>query len=141
MKDILELLARACLAVIFVFEAWDNIVHFKTAKAQMIQNGLTWNTDFLLKSACVFLVLGSLMLLFGYRAKLGAILLLAYLIPVAFIAHDWWRIYQGDDRHTMSIVFMKDLAVIGGLLMVFVNGSGRFSIKRLLATTRVRTVF
>jgi putative oxidoreductase len=141
MKDILELLARACLAVIFVFESWDNIVHFKTAKAQMIQNGLTWNTDFLLKSACIFLVMGSLMLLFGYRAKLGALLLLAYLIPVAFIAHDWWTIYHGDDRHTMSIVFMKDLAVIGGLLMVYVNGSGRFSIKKLLATTRVRTVF
>ena len=83
--------------------------------------------------------MGSLMLLFGYRAKLGAGMLLIYLVPVTFIAHNWWMLDRGTERHTMSVMFMKDLAVIGGLLMVMVNGAGRFSIKKLFATTKVRT--
>lgn len=139
MRDFMELLARACLATIFVFEAWDTIVHFGTARQQMLDNGLTWKTETLLYGACVFLVLGSLSLLFGYRAKLGAGMLLAYLVPVVFLSHDWWTLDRGSERHTMSIIFMKDLAVIGGLLMVMVNGAGRLSVKRLFATTKVRT--
>ncbi len=97
-----------------------------------------WKTETILYAGCIFLVLGSLSLLFGYRAKLGAGLLLSYLIPATFVYHDWWTLQPGTDRHTMSIVFMRDLAVIGGLLMVLVNGAGRYSVKRLLATTKVR---
>lgn len=139
MKDILELLARACLATIFIFEARDSILNFGRTRRQMEAYGFSWNTDTLLYGACIFLILGSLLLLLGYRPKLGAWMLLCYLVPITFVAHDWWTISESPDRRTMSIVFMKDLAIIGGLLMVAVNGSGRFSMRRLLATTKVRS--
>ncbi len=140
-KDLLELLGRACLATIFVFQAYDSIAHFSETKASMDRYGITWNQYFLVRAAIVFLILGALMLITGYRAKFGAWLLLAYWLPVTFLVHDWWNVAEPRDRHFQSILFMTDLAVIGGLLMVAVNGAGRYSIRRLFATTRVRTFF
>jgi len=40
-------------------------------------------------------------------------------------------------QRIQAIMFMKNIAIMGGLLMIIVNGSGRYSIKRLLATLKV----
>jgi uncharacterized membrane protein YphA (DoxX/SURF4 family) len=75
-------------------------------------------------------------------------------LPVTFVVHDFWNVppdcmvevrcaplqLETTDlyRRMQGIVFMKNLAVSGGLLMVLVNGSGRLSVRRLFATTKVR---
>lgn len=102
----------------------------------MTHHGLTWNQDMLLYGAILFLLLGGTMVLLGYRSSLGAILLLMYWIPVTFIVHDFWS-YPEEQIRLQKILFMKDMAIIGGLLMLLGKGSGRYSVKRLLATTRV----
>ncbi len=102
----------------------------------MTHHGLTWNQDMLLYGAILFLLMGGTMVLLGYRSSLGAILLLMYWIPVTFIVHDFWA-YPEDQIRLQKILFMKDMAIIGGLLMLLGKGSGRYSVKRLLATTRV----
>jgi putative oxidoreductase len=136
MKDVTDLIARMLISFIFLFEAYDSIKFFKTTKIQMTEYGITWQQDFLLMSAIFLLILGGLLVLVGYRSKLGAVLLLIYWIPVTFIVHSWWN-DPIDVQRAESFAFMKNIAIIGGLLMVFVNGSGRYSIRRLFATTRV----
>ena len=136
MKHIIDLIARTLLAVIFVFEAVDSILYYGDTKAKMTSYGLTWQQDFLLVSAIVILILGGILVLIGYRSKLGAILLILYWIPVTFIVHSFWN-DPPDVQRMQSILFMKNLAITGGLLMIFVNGSGRISVKRLFATTHV----
>ena len=106
----------------------------------MTLHGVTWNQDFLLYCAIFLLVTGGLMVLFGYRSTLGAILLLMYWLPVTFIVHDFWNCPKEILREE-SILFMKNIAIIGGLLMLAGKGSGRYSIKKLLATTRVKERF
>ena len=137
MKHFIELLARLLLAVIFVFEVYDCIAHFQTTKEQMLGYGITWNPDFLLYTTLFLLILGSLLITTGYRVKLGVLLLLAYLIPLTFIAYDFWELEIGPERRMVSIVFMKNIAIMGGLLLLWVNGSGRYSVRRLFATTKV----
>jgi putative oxidoreductase len=136
MRDITDLIGRIFLSAIFLFEAVDSILYFEKTKMTMTEHGLTWNQDMLLYGAILFLVLGGLMVLLGYRTSLGAILLLLYWAPVTFIIHDFWD-FPRDQIRIQSILFMKDIAIIGGLLMLLGKGSGRYSIKRLLATTRV----
>jgi putative oxidoreductase len=136
MRDITDLIGRIFLSAIFLFEAVDSILYFEKTKMTMTEHGLTWNQDMLLYGAILFLVLGGLMVLLGYRTSLGAILLLLYWAPVTFIVHDFWE-FPRDQIRMQSILFMKDIAIIGGLLMLLGKGSGRYSIKRLLATTRV----
>ena len=136
MKDIVDLIARIFIAFIFLFEAYDSIVTFNTTKATMTNYGITWNQDFLLSGVIFLLILGSTLVLIGYRSSFGAILLLAYWLPVTFIVHSWWN-DSGAIQREQAILFMKNFAIIGGLLMIVAYGSGRYSIRRLFATTRV----
>lgn len=136
MRDITDLLGRIFLSAIFIFEAIDSTLYFGKTQQIMTEHGLTWNQDMLLYGAIILLYLGGLMVLFGYRSTLGAIMLLIYWVPVTFIVHDFWN-SPHDDLRLQSILFMKNMAIIGGLLMLVGKGSGRYSVKRLLATTRV----
>jgi putative oxidoreductase len=81
--------------------------------------------------------MGGMMVLLGYRSTLGAILLLTYWVPVTLIVHDFWNTQTNLALRQESILFMKNFAIIGGLLMLIGKGSGRYSIRRLFATTRV----
>jgi len=136
MRDITDLIGRILLSAIFFFEAIDSALYFEKTRDSMTHHGLTWNQDMLLYGAILFLLMGGTMVLLGYRSSLGAILLLMYWIPVTFIVHDFWA-YPEDQIRLQKILFMKDMAIIGGLLMLLGKGSGRYSVKRLLATTKV----
>jgi len=137
MRDLIDLIGRIFLATIFIFEAIDSTLYFEKTKQVMTVHHLTWNQNFLLYGAIFLLIAGGLMVLFGYRSTLGAILLLMYWVPVTFIVYDFWNSPKAELRE-QSILFMKNIAIIGGLLMLAGKGSGRYSIKRLLATTRVK---
>lgn len=137
MKHIIDLLARMFLAFIFLFEAYDSLFYFKTTKEQMTAYGITWRQDLLLVGVITFLIVGGILVLLGYRTKLGVTMLLFYWIPVTFIVHSWWQ-YPEAEQRLQSILFMKNVAITGGLLMLWVNGAGKYSMKRLFATTRVK---
>ena len=136
MKDLYDLIGRIFIAFIFLYDAFDSIVYFKETKATMAQHGLTWQPDLLLYSGIFVLVLGGILVLIGYRSSFGAGLLLLYWIPVTFIAHSFWNDPE-PQRRLQAIMFMKNLAIAGGLLMILVNGSGKYSIRRLFATAKV----
>ena len=137
MKDFTDLIARILIACIFLFEAYDSIKFFKSTKLLMTDYGITWQQDILLIGAIFLLILGGVLVLIGYRSALGAVLLLLYWVPVTLIVHSWWNDPIELQRQE-SIAFMKNIAIVGGLLMIFVNGSGKYSIRRLFATTRVK---
>lgn len=137
MKHIGDLIGRILLSFIFLYDAYDSIFYFKATKAKMTLYGLNWNQDLLLVGAIFLLILGGLMVLFGYRARTGAVLLLLYWIPVTFIVHSFWNDPE-PERRLQALLFTKNLAIIGGLLMIWANGTGRYSIRRILATTKVR---
>ena len=137
MRDIMDLIGRIFLSAIFIFEGIDSIWYFEKTQETMTRYGFSAYQDTLLYAAIFLLVLGGIMVLLGYRSTLGAALLLCYWVPVTFIVHDFWNAPRSELR-IESIMFMKDVAIIGGLLMLMGKGSGRYSMKRLLATTVVR---
>lgn len=156
MKDIVDLIGRVMLSFIFLFEAYDSIFFFNETVVKMRFYGLSWHPETLLYGAIFLLVIGGILLLMGYRTGLGVTLLLMYWIPVTFIVHDFWNVpfecistvscpqlsIEGQEvyRRMQAVLFMKNLAITGGLLMVWVNGSGRYSIRRLFATTKVPSI-
>ena len=71
----------------------------------------------------VFEIAGGASLILGYKARIGAILLLLFLTPATLLFH-----YPIADPSQM-IQFMKNLAIMGGLLMVTVYGSGPVSLE------------
>lgn len=138
MRDITDLIGRIFLSAIFIYEAVDSILYFGKTKEVMTEYSLTWSQDFLLLGSIFLLSLGGIMVLTGYRSTLGAFMLLLYWVPVTLIVHDFWNCTSHTEMRYSSILFMKNFAIIGGLLMLVGKGSGRYSIKKLFATTRVR---
>lgn len=137
MKDIIELFARLCVATIFLYEAYDSLAFAKLTKAKMTEYGLVWQQDLLFFLAVSVLILGAVFLLIGYRSKFAAALLLLYWVPLTFIVHSFWN----DDesiRRIQSIFFMRNIAITGGLLMIYIHGSGKYSIRRLLDSRRIK---
>lgn len=136
MKDVLDLLARFCLSAIFIFEAYDSISFFGKTKKTMSAYGIEWNQDFLLSCVIAVLVIGAILILIGYYANIGAFLVLLYMVPITFIVYSFWN-DPADVQRIQSIMFMKNVAIIGGLLLLIVNGTGKYSVKRLIHVLRL----
>lgn len=138
MKDIFDLLGRILLSFIFFFEAYDYFAYEGLNKKAMTIYGLTWNQDFFLYAAIFLLFLGALTILLGYRMRLGVFLLMIYWVPLTFIVHDFWNETSGSEGYRFqSILFMKNLAIMGGLLITASHSSGKYRLRRLFATTNV----
>jgi len=137
MRDIIDLIGRIFLSAIFIFEAFDTALYMGKTRDTMFKYGISGSQDFLIYLTLFLLITGGLMVLLGYRSSLGVFLLLLYWLPVTFLVHDFWN-YPKSELRLQSILFMKDMAIIGGLLMLAGKGSGRYSLKKLFATTRVR---
>ncbi|MFZ4634920.1 MAG: DoxX family protein [Saprospiraceae bacterium] len=137
MRDAIDLIGRIFLAAIFIFEAFDTALYMDKTKETMAQYGLTWHPDLMVYATTIFLIVGGVLVLIGYRTTLGVVLLLIYWVPITFIIHDFWN-EPKEHLRLQSILFMKNIAITGGLLMLAGKGSGRYSIKRILATTKVK---
>lgn len=74
-------------------------------------------------------------LLLGYRHRAAAGLLAAFLVPTSLLMHDFWNEKEAQGRQMQVVNFLKNLAIVGGLLEVAVRGSGEFSLdsRRLAA--------
>lgn len=136
MKAILDLMGRFFLSAIFLYEAVDSFIYFEKTQEKMTLYGITWQQDFLLTGSIFAMVLGGVLILTGYRAGFGAFLLLCYFLPLTLILHAFWN-YPTDERRGQAIQLMHDLAICGGLLLVLVNGAGKYSIKRIFSTFKV----
>ena len=136
MKDITDLIGRLFLSAIFFFEAIDTSTSRTDTYMLMNRYGFTWQQDFLYNSAIFVLVLGAILVAIGYRTGLGATLILIYWLPITFTVYSFWMAGESH-RNFELMMFMKNIAIAGGLMILAVNGAGKFSIKRLLATTRI----
>lgn len=136
MRDIADLLGRICLSLIFVYEALDTILFFENTKRTMTTYGITSNQDFLLGSLIFILILGAVLVLIGYFASFGALLLLLYWLPFTLIVYSFWNDHPSVQRLN-ALYFMRNIAVCGGLLMLMANGAGKYSVKRLIHVLRL----
>ena len=136
MKDYVDLLARILISLIFLFEAYDSIAFYGKTKQTMLEYNLTWQTDLWLMLSIILLVVGGVFLLIGYRTSLAAFLLILYWVPLTFIVYSFWNDPE-EYRRLHSILFMKNMAIVGGLLLIMVYGSGRFSVRRLILAVKV----
>lgn len=63
-------------------------------------------------------IVGGLMVVLGIWADLGALIMIAMLLPISFIMHAFWKL-EGEQQQMQMQHFMKNMAMIGGLLIVF----------------------
>lgn len=114
----LPLAARICLCLIFLKAGISHIFGYGSTVEMMAGKGLPI-PNILLIFTIAFQLLGGLSLLLGYKVKIGSLLLIAFLIPATLAFHNPVSDING---------FLKNIGLIGGLLMVIYTGSGALSI-------------
>src|SRR5947209_497947 len=76
----------------------------------------------------VVAIAGGLSILLGYRAKLGAWLIVLFLIPVTLMLHKFWTVTDPMMAQIQMILFMKNVSMLGGALLITQFGAGPFSL-------------
>jgi putative oxidoreductase len=119
------LLARAMLTATFILSALRHLTHWSAALDEMAGDGML-RSSILLLGSITFRLLGGLLVLTGFRARIGATLLVLFIVPAAFLAHDFWAMPPERQTHEM-IEFLNNMAIAGGALLVALKGPGAWS--------------
>jgi|YNPMSStandDraft_2_1061718.scaffolds.fasta_scaffold80000_1 putative oxidoreductase len=120
------LLGRICLSAIFLLSGINKVTNWEQTAQYMQAQGMPLVPLFLL-GAIVLELAGGLSVLLGYQARLGATLLILFLIPATLIFHNFW-VFQGQEQQMQMIMFLKNVAILGGLLLVLGMGAGPISL-------------
>jgi putative oxidoreductase len=128
-KAYVTLVGRVLIGLIFLMSGINKIADPQGTQQYMAAMGITTATTFLYAGAVFVEVAGGLSLLLGVWAKWGATALILFMIPTTLIFHTNF----GDQNQTIH--FLKNLAMMGGLLYVAIYGSGRLSIDRGVSQT------
>ena len=81
-------------------------------------------------------LLGSLSILVGYRAKLGAWLIALFLIAITPPMHNFWAVKDPVMAQVQSAMFMKNVSMLGGALLITQFGAGPWTLDALLKGLR-----
>ena len=81
--------------------------------------------------AVILFVIGAALIL-GVGTRYAALLCALFVIVATALAHRYWE-YPAAQVVAQYNNFLKNLALLGGALLVFVTGPGRFSIDRMLS--------
>jgi putative oxidoreductase len=76
----------------------------------------------------VLAIVGGLSILLGYRARLGAWLIVLFLIPVTLMMHKFWTVTDPMMAQIQMVLFMKNVSMLGGALLISHFGAGPFSL-------------
>jgi putative oxidoreductase len=78
----------------------------------------------------VMILLGGLSIILGYKTKIGALLIIIFLVPVSFIMHPFWKIPDPMQAQINMIMFMKNISMTGAALIFYYFGSGPLSLDK-----------
>ena len=128
-QGILAVLGRVMLCTIFFMSAVGNkIPHFQAVAEVMAGKGIP-APQLMLAGAIVFLIAGSISVVVGFRARIGAALLLVFLVLATYYFHDFWDVADSAARQDQMIHFMKNLGLMGAMVLIIANGSGPMSLE------------
>ena len=121
------LVGRILLGAIFLLSGINKIADPAGTQGYMVAMGMTWGTMLFYLGAVLIEVGGGLSLWLGYWTRVGAALLIGFMIPTTLIFHTNFA-----DPNQM-IHFMKNLAMTGGLLYLATYGPGPISLDRRMS--------
>ena len=125
MKALGALIGRILLVLIFLNSGIDKIGNWEGTAQYMAQYGMPF-VPFFLVGAIFLELVGSITVILGYFTRFGALLLVVFLIPTTLIFHTKFA------DQVQMIMFMKNVSMLGGCLILLAQGAGRFSLDYLL---------
>ncbi|MFV1997500.1 MAG: DoxX family protein [Acidiferrobacterales bacterium] len=129
LKQYGPLVGRVLLAVMFLLAGINKIGGFAATSGWMASKGLPM-TDVLLVLTIIIEIGGAVMIMVGWKASIGAAALLLFTIVASYVFHDFWNLTDTQAIQTQMIMLMKNLSIVGGLLIVMAFGTGPYSVEK-----------
>ena len=120
---IVELIGRILLSVLFLVEGVGKLFAQEQVIMYMEDYGVP---EILFIPAVVVEILFPILLIVGYKTRIASLVMTLFTLTVAIIFHT-------DFSEGMQLIFfLKDLAIAGGFIIIFVHGSSKFSLDHFL---------
>lgn len=127
-RDFILLLARILLMILFVLAGWGKLTGFEGTVGYMTSLGAPAP----MVAAAVAVIMEFLVgiaLILGFYTRPLALLFALFVLGTALLGHPFWNMVEPERSANMT-QFLKNLSIVGGLLLLAVSGPGRFSLDR-----------
>ena len=122
------LAGRILLALIFIVSGWGKIAGFAGTAGYIASKGMPL-PEVMAAGAIAVELLGGVALLVGFKARWAAAAIFLFLIPTTLIFHNPTGL-TGQEAQGQITQLLKNFSIMGGMLMVFAFGAGRYSIDK-----------
>ncbi|MDR0208501.1 MAG: DoxX family protein [Pseudomonas putida] len=127
-RDIIILLARVLLMILFILSGWNKLTGFEGTVNYMSSLGAP--APMLAAAIAVIMEFAvGILLILGFYTRPLAFLFALFVLGTALIGHPFWNMVDPERSANMT-QFLKNMSIVGGLLLLAVSGAGRFSLDR-----------
>lgn len=117
METLLLIFGRIILGGFFIYSGVNHFIGFGMMTQYVKMKGVPFPA--IAQGATGLMLLsGGLSIVFGLYPSIGIVLLIAFLVPVSLMMHNFWNIEDPQSRMADKINFMKNMALVGALLML-----------------------
>ena len=125
------LAARLLLAALFLIFGWRKLTDYSGTVSRMVQDGAP--IPVLATFVAIFMELPvAFAVAVGVFTRPSAVLLVLYTLGTALIAHRYWTMTSGANKIDSMESFYKNLSIVGGFLLIYITGAGKYSIDAIL---------
>lgn len=143
MQNFFSFLGRLCFCSMFIISGIAKIIRWDATEqelvnqmldvlsksyqhgwAQMLLDRVIPLAPMVLLAATIAELAGALLILTGIQVRLGALILCLFLIPTTYFFHNFWDL-EGAAQQLQIVMFLKNLAIFGGGLLLLAFGSGQ----------------
>jgi len=128
--DLVLLMGRLALGVIFVKSGLQKLMGLSAFAASLAARGVPQSATWAAIGAAVEFI-GGILIVTGFRTREASLLMILFVIVATGISHRFWE-YADAARRLQESQFFKNLSILGGFLLLFVAGSGRFGLDAIL---------
>ncbi|HEV7780803.1 MAG TPA: DoxX family protein [Chitinophagaceae bacterium] len=123
--EIALLTGRILFSLIFIFSAPG---HFKQGTIAFAASKGVPLASVMVPFSGIMELVGGISILIGYEARIGAWLIVLFMLPVTFVLHAFWKIKDPMQKQMEMATFLKNISIMGGALILTYFGSGELSI-------------
>ena len=128
-SDFFLLVGRILLGWIFVRSGYGKIFDIAAYGATFPARGMPTWLAYIAVPAEFF---GGIALILGLATRYVAVVMVVFMLVATFTSHRYWDFTDVAQRRIQDSAFYKNIAIMGGFLIVFASGAGRFSLDGLL---------
>ena len=129
--DLILLIGRLALGVIFVKSGFQKLMALGAFATSLAGRGVPASSFWAVVGATVEFV-GGLLIVTGLKTRYASLLMILFVIVATGISHRYWDFADAAARRLQESQFFKNVAIIGGFLVLYVAGAGRFALDAVL---------